>query len=195
MGGKIPNENGNSHHDDIEEPPEKMGRFELGDSDDESSVCLPPDLENFVRKYLRKHVGDKAIKERVLTDNPVPRNVDQPPAVDIYIKELIKETVRGNRTLRVDGFLANIQEAIRNVLGPVTQLWVSAAKQRNELLAVEVSEDKAAWMAEFDKMDAISKTLHSFVSLVGQASQRASCYRTHLILNPSCQTTKKSKQC
>ena len=50
VGGKRPNENNNSHHDEIEEPTEKMGRFELDDSDDKSSVCLPPDLENFVRK-------------------------------------------------------------------------------------------------------------------------------------------------
>ena len=79
VGGKRLNENDKSHHDGTEEPPEKMGRFELDDSDDESSVCLPSTLENFVRKYIRKHVGDKAIKERVLTDKPVPGNVDRPP--------------------------------------------------------------------------------------------------------------------
>ena len=36
-------------------------------------------------------------------DNPVPANVDKPPAVDIHLKELTKEAVSGNRTLRVDG--------------------------------------------------------------------------------------------
>ena len=70
----------NSHHDGIEEPPENMERFELNDSDGETSVCLPPDLENFVGE---KHVGDKAIKESVVTDNPLPGNVDKPPAVNI----------------------------------------------------------------------------------------------------------------
>ena len=35
--GKRPNENDNSRHEEIEQPPEKMGRFELDDSD-ESSV-------------------------------------------------------------------------------------------------------------------------------------------------------------
>ena len=37
VGGKRPNENDNSRHEEIEQPPEKMGRFELDDSD-ESSV-------------------------------------------------------------------------------------------------------------------------------------------------------------
>ena len=71
VGEKRPNENDNSPYDEFGEPPEKTRRFEFDDSDDESSVCLPSDLENFVRKYIRKHVGDKAIKERMLTDNPV----------------------------------------------------------------------------------------------------------------------------
>ena len=84
--------------------------------------------------------------------------------MDIYINELVKETITGNRTLRVNRFLTNIQEAIRNVLGPVTQLWVSAANQRDELLAVEVTEGKAS--------------LHSVVSLVGHTSQRTSYYKT-----------------
>ena len=80
-----------------------MEWIKLDDSDDESSVCLPSDLENFEGKYARKHIGDKGIKECVLMDNPIPGNVDKPPAVDIHIKELIKETVTGNRTLSVDG--------------------------------------------------------------------------------------------
>ena len=170
-----------------------MGRLELDDSHDESFVCPSPDLENFVRKYIRKHVGNKAFKECVLTDNPVPGNVDKPSAVNIYINEMIKETVSGNRTLGIDGFLINIQEAISNVLGPVTKLWVLPVKQRDELLAVEVSEDKAAWKAEFDKMDAISKTLDSVVSLLDQNSQRTSYYRKHLILECLMSDHKKAK--
>ena len=31
------------------------------------------------------------------------------------------------------------------MLGPAPQLWALAAKQRDELLAVEVPEGKAAW--------------------------------------------------
>ena len=70
--------------------------------------------------------------------------------------ELIKETVSKNRTLRVDEYLTNIQEAICNVLGPATQLCEFTAKQRDEFLAVEVPEDKTAWKTEFNKIDAIS---------------------------------------
>ena len=56
--GKRPNENDYSHHDEIEEPPKKTGQFELDDYDDELSACLHPDLENFVRKYMKKYAGD-----------------------------------------------------------------------------------------------------------------------------------------
>ena len=61
VGGKRPNENDNSHYDEIEEPPEKMGRSELDDSDDESSVCLPLDLKNFVPKHVRKDLGERPL--------------------------------------------------------------------------------------------------------------------------------------
>ena len=151
-----------------------MGRFELDDSDDELSVCLPPDLENFIRKYMKKYDGDNTAhnpaqrttqrQEMQLASAPPPPPPPHSPLLDIYINELVKETVTGNRTLRVNRFLTNIQEAIRNVLGPVTQLWVSAANQRDELLAVEVTEGKAS--------------LHSVVSLVGHTSQRTSYYKT-----------------
>ena len=53
--GKRLNKNDNSHHDEIEKPLEKMGRFELDDSDDELSLYLPLHLENFVRRYMRRH--------------------------------------------------------------------------------------------------------------------------------------------
>ena len=151
-----------------------MGRFELDDSDDELSVCLPPDLENFIRKYMKKYDGDNTAhnpaqrttqrQEMQIASAPPPTPPPHSPLLDIYINELVKETVTGNRTLRVNRFLTNIQEAIRNVLGPVTQVWGSAANQRDELLAVEVTEGKAS--------------LHSVVSLVGHTSQRTSYYKT-----------------
>ena len=79
MEGKRPKKNHNFHHDEIEVLPEKMGRFELDNSDDEFSVCLAPGLEYFVRIYMRKHVGDKAIKDRVLLDKPVLEKIDKHP--------------------------------------------------------------------------------------------------------------------
>ena len=60
---------------------------------------------------------------------------------------------------------------------------------------MEVPEDKVAWKAEFDKMDVISKTLDSVVSLVGQASQRTSYCRKHLILKSLLSDHKKPKRC
>ena len=79
MEGKRPNENHNSYHAEIEELPEMMGRFELDNFDDESSVCLAPDLACFVRIYMRKHVGYKAIKDRLLLDNLVLGKIEKQP--------------------------------------------------------------------------------------------------------------------
>ena len=76
----------------------------------------------------------------------------------------------------------------------MTQLLILAVKQRDEFLAVEVPEDKAVWKAEFDKMEAISKTLDLVVSLVAQASQITLYYKRYLILVPLVRPQKRQKR-
>ena len=85
------------------EPPEKIQRYEL-DEEDENSVVLPEELVAFVSKYTKKHISDKVIKEKILSNTPVPSNVPVPPALDIYIKDLINESVNKSKVNRVDGF-------------------------------------------------------------------------------------------
>lgn len=76
----------------------------------------------------------------------------------------------------------------------MTQLLILAVKQRDDFLAVEVPEDKAVWKAEFDKMEAISKTLDLVVSLVAQASQITLYYKRYLILVPLVRPQKRQKR-
>jgi len=86
----------------------------------------------YARKYSTKHFSDKAIKEKILTDFPVPNNLPKPPKLDIYIKELVNETVGKARTTRVDGYLLNIQQSIRNIMGPVPSGAVVELRERRE---------------------------------------------------------------
>ena len=169
---------------EVIEPIDKSARFELDESDDESSVVLREDLVKYARKYSTKHFSDKAIKEKILTDFPVPNNLPKPPKLDIYIKELVNETVGKARTTRVDGYLLNIQQSIRTIMGPVAQLWSSVNEEKDSLEKEqgEDEEQEALRKAEIHKLGDISKTLDSVVALVGQATQRTSYYRRHLIL-------------
>ena len=84
----------------------------------------------------------------------------------------------------MDGYLLNIQQSIRNIMGPVAQLWssVNDGKESLEREQGEDEEQEELRKAEIDKLGDISKALDSVVALVGQATQRTSYYRRHLVL-------------
>ena len=72
----------NSDSDNEEAPPAKMPRVQLDDEENETSISLPQELEEYARKYFTKHFSDKIIKDKILTQCPVPSNVDKPPKLD-----------------------------------------------------------------------------------------------------------------
>lgn len=104
-----------------EPPQDKMPRLELDDNDDGSD--LQEELITCVQKYLKKHYSDKSLKEKILEGCAVPTNIEKPPKVYIYIKEMINETFAKARNLRLDGYLTGIQTAIRNIFGPLSEVW------------------------------------------------------------------------
>ncbi|XP_066935624.1 uncharacterized protein [Clytia hemisphaerica] len=188
--------NGRREREEDEEetsaPPEKMPRVELDEEDEDSSVSLLKELEDYARKYLTKHFSDKSIKEKILTDCPVPSNVDKPPKLDIYIKELVNETFGKAKTLRIDGYMTHIQQSIRSIMGPVSQMWISVANEREALMSSGDTDSEES-KTELQRLEIISKTLDAVTALVGQASQRTSYYRRHLILESLFSDHKRAK--
>ena len=74
--------------DDLEDPPPgKVAKLDL--FEDENSISLPEQLADLTNMYIRKHVTDKVLKEKILDENPVPENVDQPLKLDMFIKDII----------------------------------------------------------------------------------------------------------
>eukprot|EP00111_Clytia_hemisphaerica_P013734 TCONS_00040413-protein len=112
-----------------EAPQEKVSRCEL-DEDDEENLELPEELLAHLKKYSTKHFSDKVIKEKILDLVPIPKNVPKPPEMDLYIKDLVNESVFKPRITRLDSFLVNVQHSIRSILGPVSHLWVAVNEER-----------------------------------------------------------------
>ena len=48
-------------------------------------------LASYINKYMSIHVPEKDIREKILQNNPVPRNVKVCQRLDEYIKELLLE--------------------------------------------------------------------------------------------------------
>ena len=73
-------------------------------------------------KYSTKQFSEKIIKEKIIDRVPIPKNVPKPPIMDLYIKDLVNESVFKTRITKLESFLVNIQRSIRSILGPVTHL-------------------------------------------------------------------------
>ena len=86
-----------------------------------------------MKKYLNKHIIDKTIKEKILEETPVPENIPKPASLNFYIKEVIEEQFTHARVIRTDNYLLNIQNSIRNILGPVCHMWHSATVDKKAL--------------------------------------------------------------
>ena len=68
------------------------------------------------------HVPEKDIREKILQNNPVPRNVKVCQRLEEYIKKLLLENKKSS-TLCHEKILKGIQETIVSVLAPLTKLW------------------------------------------------------------------------
>ena len=43
---------------------------------------------------MKKFIPDKELEESIMTDNPVPKNLWNVPALDDFIKEILKDEMR-----------------------------------------------------------------------------------------------------
>ena len=100
----------------------KIAIFELDVST--SNACdLPSSMEEYLNKYMHIHIPDRAIKEKILQDNPVPANVKEPQVLGNYIKELLTENKRTLSSTHEKSLKA-VQEKVLHILGPLSRLWM-----------------------------------------------------------------------
>ena len=64
-----------------------------------------------------------------------------------------------SKTLRVDGYIAHIQQSIRNIMSPVAQMWMSVAEERENLFVATVDTSSEEAKAELERRQTISLIL------------------------------------
>ena len=69
----------------------KHCRLELEPGNIENEWDLPTQLPSQVNKYMSTRVSQKDIREKILSPNPIPRNVKRTQTLDEYIKELLSD--------------------------------------------------------------------------------------------------------
>ena len=117
-----------SRNDEMEVPA-KYSRFELEGESNSKGWDLSSGLASYLNKYMSIHVPEKDIREKILQNNPVPRNVKVCQRLDEYIKEFLLEG-RKSSTLYHEKILKGIQEKIVSVLAPLTKLWSFMVEER-----------------------------------------------------------------
>ena len=73
------------------ELPAKYNRFELEGESISKGWDLSSGLASYLNKYMSIHLPEKDIREKILQNNPVPRNVKVCQRLGKYIKELLLE--------------------------------------------------------------------------------------------------------
>ena len=157
---EIQSSSGKRKHSSNEETeiPAKYIRFELESEDSSKGWDLSSGLASYINKYMSIHVPEKDIREKILQNNPVPRNVKVCQRLDEYIKELLLENKKYS-TLYHEKILKVMQEKIVSVLAPITKLW-SFMEEERELI---VPDDEAA-----DDHQEIASLFEQTILLVGQ---------------------------
>ena len=79
---------------------------------------------DYVHKYTNLKFPDKEIKEKILSVNPVPKNIKDVPLLDGYMKQMLIEHNK-TTTLHLEKVLRSAQERERNILGPLITPLVS----------------------------------------------------------------------
>lgn len=172
--------------DEDDTPPEKIQRFELEDSNE--SYELPKDMADYVKKYFNVHIAEKSIKDQILEEYPIPANIDTPPKLDPYIKELLLDN-NLKKVLFADQTLFNIQTSIHNIMGPLSTMWLAAEEEKQSILSAEKDvENSSVENANIivEEKERIQQTCNMFekvVTLVAQASQRTTFTRRSNMLD------------
>lgn len=114
----------------VEEPSAKRARFEL-DDDSHDSWELPAALCDYVHKYMKSHIPDKDVKEKVLAQNPVPSNIRKVPELDSYIKILLQDNSKYS-TLKMEKAFKNVHDKLHLVFGPLSKIWAMMDSEKEQ---------------------------------------------------------------
>ena len=96
-------------------------------------------MAEYVNENFDRFLSEKDLKENILKENPVPRNIN--PV--IILDHSLAKVVEGRQETLADKDLETVQSKIRDVLGPICRLWTiieKAAAQEN----AEEKEDQVS---------------------------------------------------
>ena len=77
---------------------------------------------------FKNYISDKDINEKILTENLVPSNPQEVPALDDFVKTLLISHTVATTRYKMEKFQENFLE----IMGPLLRLWKGSEDVRNE---------------------------------------------------------------
>ena len=115
---------------------------------------------------------------RKLDDIPVPENIEDPKAINDYLKDMLLEAKKP-RELEQDQGLEKIRQKVLNIIRPLSKLWVG------------VDKVKCSGKSGRNSLEALSTAIEQTVVLVCQASQSVTYQNRHNVLTSLLKSTSK----
>ena len=99
-------------------------------------------MASYANKYFEEFIPEGDLKEAILTQSPVPENMDTVKKLDDFLKDLLKEKKKTNEQ-NLENIFEKLQNKTRDVVGPLAKLWkiLEDAKQaEDEAVQISVNE-------------------------------------------------------
>lgn len=148
-------------------------RFHIITEEERSHYDLSSDMAAYVNKNFDLFIAEKDIKENILKDHPVPRNIDPVKTLDPSLTKILE----GKQETLADKDLETLQSKIRDVMGPLSRIWTIMDEASNK-----ENDDRGE---KESSLDDLLRLLEKSVMLLGQANNKVVYFRRLNILNLS----------
>ena len=97
-------------------------RFKIVTEDEKFKGQLPKGIASYAKKYFGEFIPEGHLKKAILTQGPVPENMDTVKKFINFIKDLLKEKKKTNER-NLENIFENLQNKATHVMGPLAKLW------------------------------------------------------------------------
>ena len=104
------------------DPPHK--RFKVTTEEDRYRYEILDALIDYANDNFETYILEKEVKSSILLENPVPNNIDPVKKLDDVLKSILRDKNQSN-DINFDNILEKIQGKVRDVMGPLSKLWLT----------------------------------------------------------------------
>ena len=122
-------------------------RFKIVTEDEKFKWKLPKGMASYANKYFEEFIPEGDLKEAILTQSPVPENIDTVKKLDDFLKDLLKEKKKTNEQ-NLENIFEKLQNKTRDVTGPLAKLWKIREDAKQTVEAVQISVNELLFYVE-----------------------------------------------